>query len=105
MKFVYTLNQELEQYKYWIIYGSGIMAVELYMTIIEKGGHIDFFCDMDDFFIGKRLLNKKIITVQEVAEFGRDACLIVCEEYGAEMLERLKELKIKNIFVPISEGR
>lgn len=100
MEFIYTLNRELGQYMYWIIYGSGVAAIELYMTIIEAGGHVDFFCDMDEFCVGKRLLNKRVLSMQEAAEFGTEACIIVCDEYGTELVEKMKEYKIRNVFIP-----
>ena len=74
MKFIYEVNQEIEQYKYRIIYGSGISAVELYMSIAEQGKTVDFFCDMEGFPAGKQLLNRKIITLEEAAEFRPYEC-------------------------------
>lgn len=47
MLFIYEINGEIKQYKYKIIYGSGIAAVELYMSIAEQGETIDFFCDKE----------------------------------------------------------
>ena len=99
MKFIYEVNQEIEQYKYRIIYGSGISAVELYMSIAEQGKTVDFFCDMVGFPAGKQLLNRKIITLEEAAEFGEEACVIICKEYAAAVIDRMNALRIKHIYV------
>lgn len=99
MNYIYTLNEELEKYKYWIIYGSGVAATELYMTIVEKGGHVEYFCDLDESCIGRILFNKSVISVEKVRELGLDACLIVCREYMPFIMEELKKYQINNIFV------
>lgn len=99
MEFIYKINQKITQYKYKIIYGSGISAIELYMKIAEQGGHIDFFCDKDPFVIGKEILNKKIIGPRSVSEWGDEACVIVCKEYVPEIIDELEKLGINNIFI------
>ena len=68
MQFIYMMNPEIKQYKYKIIYGSGVGAIELYMSIAEQGGTIDFFCDKEKFTVGKKLLNREIISLGSLAE-------------------------------------
>lgn len=99
MQFIYKINQDIERYRYKIIYGSGVGAIELYMKIAEQGGYIDFFCDKETFMIGKKLLNKEIIAPEQVAELGNDACLIVCKEYDSDILDEFESLQIRNIYV------
>lgn len=99
MQFIYEMNPEIKQYKYKIIYGSGVAAIELYMSIAEQGGIIDFFCDKEKFPVGKILLNREIITPGKAAEFGDDACMIICKEYIPEVINELEELKIRHIYV------
>lgn len=93
------MNPEIKQYKYKIIYGSGVGAIELYMSIAEQGGTIDFFCDKEKFTVGKKLLNREIISLGKAAEFGDDACLIVCKEYVPEIIDEMESLKIKHIYI------
>ena len=99
MEFIYKINEEIEKYKYKIIYGSGIAAIELYMKMVEQCSQINFFCDEEEFVIGKKILNKEIITLKKVTELGDEACLIVCEEYMPEIMEKLKKLNIKHVYV------
>ena len=99
MQFIYRINQEIAQYKYKIIYGSGIAAIELYMSITEQGETIDFFCDKEKFPVGKKLLNREIITPEKASEFGDDVCMIVCEEYVPEVINDLEKLGIRHIYV------
>ena len=98
MEFIYKINEEIEKYKYKIVYGSGIAAIELYMKSVEQCGQINFY-DEEEFVIGKKILNKEIITLKKVAELGDEACLIVCEEYMPEITEKLKRLNIKHVYV------
>ena len=98
MNYIYTLNEELEKYRYWVIYGCGVAATELYMMLVEKGGHVDYFCDLDESCIGRSLFNKSVISIDKVKEFDQDACLIVCREYMPAIMEELERYHINNIF-------
>ena len=60
-----------------VIYGAGSFAKELYLTLKFHNIDIDCFCDKDTNKVGTKLLDKNIISVDELVDKYKDELIII----------------------------
>jgi len=81
-----------------VLFGAGILGIEFLGVCRSSGLTIRAICDNDKTKKGKKILGVKIISVNELIKYPKDATIIITVMHDFIVKEQLDRLGYKNIF-------
>lgn len=99
IKMIYNINEEIRKAKKIIIYGSGTSGERLLAQLLYDDVYVDYFCDSNPETWGTKVMNKTVISPNELIKIKNDCAVLVSSVYCEEIYNFLKELGMKKIYL------
>lgn len=98
METIYNINPNIYNSKYIIIYGAGTSGQKLLTQLLYDNVYINYFCDSNDKLWGQYVMNKQVISLQDLIKIKDESAVLVSSVYCVEIYDSLKELGINKVF-------
>lgn len=97
MKQLFELNEEIFK-RPIVIYGAGNTGLDLLVELTNRNVKVECFCDSSEDKWGIRLMNKKVISLDELYQRKEHVNVVIASMFFEEIKETLERKGIKNIF-------
>jgi FlaA1/EpsC-like NDP-sugar epimerase len=97
MKQLFELNKEIFE-RPIIIYGAGNTGLDLLVELTNRNVKVECFCDSSNEKYGIRLMNKKVISLDELCQRKDEFNVVIASIFFEEIKETLEKRGIENIF-------
>lgn len=104
MNMIYEPNHNILKSQYKVIYGAGRSGEQLLMELLQMGLNIDYFCDSSEEKIGKIILGKKVLSINDLHEIKDETAILVGRAYSIEIAEKLMAEGFENIYMALPEN-
>lgn len=90
MKQLFELNEEVLT-KPIVIYGAGNTGLDLLVELTNRNVRVDCFCDSSQEKWGIRLMNKEVISIDELCKRKEHVNVIIASMFFDEIRETLEK--------------
>lgn len=98
MKPLFIVNQDINNGRKNVIYGAGNTGMDLFVELMNRDVYIDYFCDSAPEKWGISLMNKKVLSIDELEELKGRCNIFVASIYFKEIIAGLEQKGFDNIF-------
>lgn len=99
MRMIYQINPEIVNAENVVIYGAGTSGERLLSQLLYDEIYVTYFCDSNPKMWGKKVLNKKVISPDELKEISGKSAVLISSVYWKDIYEELQARGIQNLFV------
>jgi FlaA1/EpsC-like NDP-sugar epimerase len=97
MKQLFELNEEIFK-RPIVIYGAGNTGLDLLVELTNRNVKVDCFCDSSEEKWGIKLMNKTVISLDELCRRKDHVNVVIASMFFDEIKDQLEEMGVKNIF-------
>ena len=97
LKNLFEVNKEVLT-KPIVIYGAGNTGMDLFVELLNRNIRVDYFCDSSSEKWGIHLMNKKVLSPDELEKIKDEYNIIIASIYFEEICTQLEGLGISNVF-------
>lgn len=96
---LFQINREFKSKKKIIIFGTGRIGLLTMTLMLQEGIYITAFCDRNPELWGQKIMNKDIISTEELVKIKDECAVIIAEEDFKSCREYLQDIGIGDIWI------
>lgn len=95
---LFLINQEIKNGNINVIYGAGNTGMDLFVELINRDIYVDYFCDSSPQKWGILLMNKKVLSIDELITLKGKCNIFIASIFFNEINEELERIGFENIY-------
>jgi hypothetical protein len=96
---LFLLSPEFREKKNIIIFGTGRMGLLALTVMLQEDIYVHAFCDRNPDLWGMKIMNKQVISIDELVKMKNTCSVIIAEENPVSCKKYLEELGMEDIWI------
>lgn len=95
---LFLINEDIKNRNINVIYGAGNTGMDLFVELMNRDIYVDYFCDSSPQKWGILLMNKKVLSPDELKALKGKCNIFIASIFFKEINEELERNGFDNIF-------